>query len=132
MQHEGIKALYFAAELNIENGNPYTRDYGERGMFGKLMFATSKDISDYLGRADEIWAEVIRLLIGPLQGYGKTELEFCEVGRGIKLDLETGQWVKSKGGMAIKVSHTTEYKGKLRRAYILVDELTLWRREANK
>jgi hypothetical protein len=129
MHHEGREALIFSAELDIDNGNPYTRDKGERGMFGKLVFATDKDIPEYLDRADEIFAEAVRLLIGPLEGYGTTELEFCEVGRGIKLDLETGKWVKSKGGEAIRVLHTTEYMGGNRRAYILLDGLTIWRRK---
>ena len=128
MEHEGLQALYFAAELNIDNGNPYTRDHGERGMFGKLVFATDKDIPEYLDRADEIFTEAVRLLIGPLEGYGTTELEFCEVGLGIKLDLDTGKWVKSKGGEAIRVLHTTEYMGGNRRAYNLLDGLTIWRK----
>ena len=128
MEHEGLQALYFAAELNIDNGNPYTRDHGERGMFGKLVFATDKDLPDYLDRADAIFAEVKRLLIGPLEGHGTTELEFCEVGRGIKLDLQTGRWVKSKGGQAIRIIHQTEYMGGNRRAYILLDCLSIWRK----
>ena len=127
MQLKGIQAIRFAAELNIDNGNPYTRDHGERGMFGKLVHA-SWDLSEYLDRADGIFAEAVRLLVGPLEGYGTTELEFCEVGKGIKLDLETGLWVKSKGGSAIRVIHTTEYMGGKRRAYILLDGLTIWRK----
>ena len=128
LQLEGMQALYFAAELNIDNGNPYTRDHGERGMFGKLVFATDKDIPDYLDRADEIFAEAKRLLIGPLYGYGCTRFELCEVGRGIQLDLETGEWIKSKGGQAIRIIHQTEYMGGNRRAYILLDCLSIWRK----
>ena len=125
LNHEGREALIFSAELNIDNGNPYTRDKGERGMFGKLVFGTD-DLEPYLDKADEIFAEAKRLIIGPLTGYGKSELSFCTVGKGIELDLNTGKWVKSRGGEAVRVVHNTEYMGGLRRRYILMTG-TLWR-----
>lgn len=125
LNHEGREALIFSAELNIDNGNPYTRDKGERGMFGKLVFGTD-DLTPYLDKADEIFAEAKRLILGPLTGYGKTELNICTVGKGVELDLQTGEWVKSKGGDAIRVIHNTEYMGGLRRRYILLTG-TLWR-----
>ena len=127
LQFEGMQALYFAAELNIDNGNPYIRDHGERGMFGELVFATD-DLTEYLDQSQEIFAEAKRLLIGPLYGYGCTSLELCKVGRGIQLDLETGEWIKSKGGQAIRIIHQTEYMGGNRRAYILLDCLSIWRK----
>jgi hypothetical protein len=129
MQLDGKQAVIFSADLNIDNGNPYTRNHGERGMFGKLVFGNEeKDVAEYIDRADEIFAEAKRLLIGPLLGYGKTDLTYCEVGKGVQLDLETGKWLKSKGGEAIRVDHWTEYMGGKRRAYILLDVLTLWRK----
>jgi hypothetical protein len=125
LNHEGQEALVFSAELNIDNGNPYTRDKGERGMFGKLVFGTD-DLTPYLDKVDEIFAEAKRLILGPLTGYGKSELSFCTVGKGVELDLETGEWVKSKGGDAIRIIHNTEYMGGLRRRYILLTG-TIWR-----
>jgi hypothetical protein len=127
LNHEGREALIFSAELNIDNGNPYTRDKGERGMFGKLVFGTD-DLSEYLDDSERIFEEAKRLIIGPLTGYGKTELNLCTVGKGVELDLETGEWVKSKGGDAIRIIHNTEYMGGKRRAYILLTG-TLWRRK---
>jgi hypothetical protein len=128
MNYEGRKALVFSSELNIDNGNPYTRDKGERGMFNKLMFGTD-DLSEYIDEADRIFAEAKRLIIGPLTGHGTSTLNFCTVGKGVQLDLESGEWVKSKGGEAIRILHTTEYMGGNRRAYILLDGLTIWRRK---
>jgi hypothetical protein len=125
LNHEGQEALVFSAELNIDNGNPYTRDKGERGMFGKLVFGTD-DLTPYLDDSERIFAEAKRLIIGPLTGYGKSELSFCTVGKGVELDLETGEWVKSKGGEAVRVVHNTEYMGGLRRRYILLTG-TIWR-----
>ena len=69
------------------------------------------------------------MIIGPLTGYGTSTLNYCEVGKGVQLDLDTGQWVKSKGGEAVRILHTTEYMGGNRRAYILLDGLTIWRRK---
>ena len=125
-----LNSIVFSAELNISNGNPYTRDFGERGMFGKLVTGetVAKNINEYIGDADSIFAEAKRLMFGPWENGGKTELSFYKAVGGKQLDLETGKWVKSKGGDAIRLRHTTEYMGKIRYAYILTDSLTLWKR----
>ena len=125
-----LNSIVFSAELNISNGNPYTRDFGERGMFGKLVTGetVAKNINEYIGDADSIFAEAKRLIVGPWQNGGKTELSFHKVVGGKQLDLDTGKWVKSKGGDAIRLRHTSEYMGKIRYAYILTDSLTLWKR----
>ena len=125
-----LNSIVFSAELNISNGNPYTRDFGERGMFGKLVTGetVAKNINEYIGDADSIFAEAKRLIVGPWQNGGKTELSFYKAVGGKQLDLDTGKWVKSKGGDAIRLRHTTEYMGKIRYAYILTDSLTLWKR----
>ena len=125
-----LNLIVFSAELNISNGNSYTRDFGERGMFGKLVTGETiaKNIDEYIGDADRIFAEAKRLIFGPWKNGGKTELSFYKVSGGKQLDLDTGKWVKSKGGDAIRLRHTSEYMGKIRYAYILTDSLTLWRR----
>lgn len=122
--------VIFSAELNLSNGNPYTRDFGERGMFGKLVTGESvaKNIDEYIDDAGTIFEEAKRLMFGPWQNGGKTELSFYKVSGGKQLDLDTGKWVKSKGGDAIRLRHTSEYMGKIRYAYILTDSLTLWKR----
>ena len=124
------QSVIFSAELNLSNGNPYTRDFGERGMFGKLVTGetVTKNIDEYIDDADRIFAEAKRLIFGPWQNGGKTELSFYKVSGGKQLDLDTGKWVKSKGGDAIRLRHTSEYMGKIRYAYILTDSLTLWKR----
>ena len=124
------QSVIFSAELNLSNGNPYTRDFGERGMFGKLVTGetVAKNIDEYIDDADRIFAEAKRLIFGPWQNGGKTELSFYKVSGGKQLDLDTGKWVKSKGGDAIRLRHTSEYMGKIRYAYILTDSLTLWKR----
>ena len=125
-----LNSIVFSAELNISNGNPYTRDFGERGMYGKLVTGetVAKNINEYIGDADSIFAEAKRLMFGPWENGGKTELSFYKAVGGKQLDLDTGKWVKSKGGDAIRLRHTTEYMGKIRYAYILTDSLTLWKR----
>jgi hypothetical protein len=124
------QSVIFSAELNLSNGNPYTRDFGERGMFGKLVTGetVTKNIDEYIDDADRIFAEAKRLIFGPWQNGGKTELSFYKAVGGKQLDLDTGKWVKSKGGDAIRLRHTSEYMGKIRYAYILTDSLTLWKR----
>ena len=124
------QSIVFASELNISNGNPYTRDFGERGMFGKLVhsFHAVQDMDAYIEHAEAIYAEALRLLLGPWKNGGNTELSFYKVNGGKQLDLDTGKWVKSKGGDAIRLRHTSEYMGKIRYAYILTDSLTLWKR----
>lgn len=130
INYDGKQAVIFSAELNLSNGNPYTRDFGERGMFGKLVTGETveKNIDEYIDDADRIFAEAKRLMVGPWQNRGNTELSFYKVSGGKQLDLDTGKWVKSKGGDAIRLRHTSEYMGKIRYAYILTDSLTLWKR----
>ena len=130
IKYDGKQAVIFSAELNLSNGNPYTRDFGERGMFGKLVTGetVAKNIDEYIDDADRIFAEAKRLIFGPWENGGKTELSFYKAVGGKQLDLDTGKWVKSKGGDAIRLRHTTEYMGKIRYAYILTDSITLWKR----
>ena len=130
INYDSKQAIIFSAELNLSNGNPYTRDFGERGMFGKLVTGERivNNIDEYIDDADSIFAEAKRLIFGPWQNGGKTELSFYKAVGGTQLDLDTGKWVKSKGGDAIRLRHTSEYMGKIRYAYILTDSLTLWRR----
>ena len=125
----GKQSVIFSAELNLSNGNPYTRDFGERGMFGRLVIGeqVAKNIDEFIDDADSIFAEAKRLIVGPWKNGGKTELSFYKVSGGKQLDLDTGKWVKSKGGDAIRLRHTSEYMGKIRYAYILTDSLTLWK-----
>ena len=127
---DGLQSVIFSAELNLSNGDPYTRDFGERGMFGKLVIGeqVAKNIDEYIDDVDRIFAEAKRLIFGPWQNGGKTELSFYKAVGGKQLDLDTGKWVKSKGGDAIRLRHTSEYMGKIRYAYILTDSLTLWKR----
>ena len=129
-QLDGAKAVIFSAELNISNGDPYTRDFGERGMFGKLVMGenVARSMEDYIDKSDAIFAEAKRLMIGPWENGGYTEMTFCKVGKGKKLDLETGKWVNSNGGVAIRLHHITEYMNSSRSAYILVYERTLWKK----
>ena len=130
IKYDGKQAVIFSAELNLSNGNPYTRDFGEREMFGKLVTGetVAKNIDEYIDDADTIFAEAKRLMIGPWENGGNTELSFYKAVGGKQLDLDTGKWVKSNGGDAIRLRHTTEYMGKIRYAYILTDSLTLWKR----
>ena len=127
---DGKQAVIFSAELNLSNGNPYTRDFGERGMFSRLVIGeqVAKNIDEFIDDADSIFAEAKRLMVGPWKNGGKTELSFYKAVGGKQLDLDTGKWVKSKGGDAIRLRHTSEYMGKIRYAYILTDSLTLWKR----
>ena len=99
-------------------------------MFGKLVTGetVAKNIDEYIGDADSIFSEAKRLIFGPWENDGNTELSFYKVSGGKQLDLDTGKWVKSKGGDAIRLRHTSEYMGKIRYAYILTDSLTLWKR----
>lgn len=119
---ENNKALMlFAAELNISNGDPAKRNFGERYMFGKLVSA------DTVVQAEEelqlngvdIASEVERLLLGPWHNNGSSKLIMVNVGEGKALNLETGKWEKTSGDVAIRVEHTTEYYNKGRVAYIV-------------
>ena len=118
---EDQRALYlFASELNISNGDPYTRDYGERGMFGRLESAESVCKRTDLN-SEDIYTEVVRLLLGPFYRDGSTVFSFKRVGRGKVLDYDTGKWVSTDGGLAIRIKHITEYCGKTRIRFLLLD-----------
>lgn len=114
--------MLFASELNISNGNPYTRDYGERGMFDKLESAESifNRWDEY--DAETVYTEVYRLLFGPFKNDGCTEYSYAKVGKGKVLDYATGKWIKTEGGTAIRIRHTTEYYGKIRYRYLLLND----------
>ena len=51
------QSIVFSAELNVSNGNPYTRDFGERGMFGKLVTGetVARNIDEYIDDVDRIF-----------------------------------------------------------------------------
>lgn len=112
--------MLFAAELNISNGDPYARDYGERGMFGCLESAESifRRYDEF--DAEKVFDEVKRLLFGPFTNNGYTEFSYAEVGKGIILNYETGKWEKTEGGVAIRIKHVTEYYNKVRYRYLLL------------
>lgn len=118
---ENSRALYlFASELNISNGDPYTRDYGERGIFGRLESAESVLKRTDLD-TDKVYKETVRLLFGPFDKDGNTTFTFKRVGRGQVLDYDTGKWLSTDGGLAIRIEHTTEYYGKTRIRLLLLD-----------
>lgn len=87
----------------------------------------SKNINEYIDDADRIFDEAKRLMLGPFFNGGQTELSYCRVSDGRQLELNSGKWIKSKGGLAIRLRHTTEYKNKIRYAYILISDMTLWK-----
>ena len=70
--------MLFASELNISNGNPYTRDYGERGMFDKLESAESifNRWDEY--DAETVYTEVYRLLFGPFKKRWMHRIFLCK------------------------------------------------------
>lgn len=130
-------AIFFASELNISNGDPKSRAFGERYMFGRLM--NSETAYEWLGTAtdddvDRVIFETKRLLTGELKSPGRTEYTAKFVTGGYRLDLETGAWEKMTPATdrfyVIKVVHNTEYYGVVRHAYLIeVDGyLTLWRK----
>lgn len=115
--------LLFAGELNISNGPPDTRDFGERGMFGKLVNAqyVRDHYADFEPRRDVILEEVRRLLLGPWENGGNTSFS-CKMKRDVRvLDYATGDWNKTKEVLCIRVEHVTEMSNKTRVAYIAWD-----------
>ena len=114
--------MLFAAELDISNGDPYSRDYGERGMFGRLESAESIRYRTDEFDAEKIYVEVYRLRFGPWRTGGSTEFLLKSVGKGKILSYETGKWSDTKGGMAIRIKHVTEYYNKVRYRYLLLGE----------
>ena len=130
-------AIFFASELNVSNGDPKSRAFGERYMFGRLM--NSETAYGWLETAtdddiDRVIFETKRLLTGELKSPGRTEYTAKFVTGGYRLDLEAGVWEKMMPATdrfyAIKVTHNTEYYGVVRHAYLIeVDGyLTLWRK----
>lgn len=134
LENNAGKAIVFASELNLSNGDPYSRAYGERYMFGRLESGerVTAQMDVWLPEAKRITAEVKRLLLGPWKNNGRSECEPVRVGPGYALDLSSGTWRKTDGGMAIRIRHITEYYNRTRFAFILQDEngMTLYRREA--
>ena len=130
-------AIFFASELNLSNGDPKSRAFGERYMFGRLM--NSETAYEWLGTAtdddvDRVIFETKRLLTGELKSPGRTEYTAKFVTGGYRLDLETGMWERVKPSSTrlyvIEAVHNTEYYGVVRHAYLIeVDGyLTLWRK----
>lgn len=108
--------LLFAAEMELSNGPPDTRDYGERGMFGKLRFAWQvlDNLAEYAPRVDEIWEEANRLLFGPWKNDGRTVFSFVTRKNVRILDFETGEWCHIDQVECVKATHYTEISGKKR------------------
>lgn len=115
-----LRLLLFAAELNISNGPPDTRDSGERGMFGRLVNAeyVAAHYSDFEPGEESILLEAHRLLFGPWQNDGKTTFSFVTKQDVRILDYETGEWAKAKEVVCIRIAHTTEMSGMERVAYV--------------
>lgn len=114
-------AMVFAAELNISNGNPKTRDFGERYMFGKLItYQYVYENMEELLLVDEerIIDETVRLLVGGWYNNGNTVFSFKKLKDRKVFDFSKREWVKRKEIDAIKVEHTTEYSNKKRISYI--------------
>lgn len=119
------KALVFAAELNISNGNPAARDFGERYMFGRLVNSSYiyENLEELLNIDEErIIDETVRLLVGPWYNNGNTNFSLVTLADRKIFNFETQKWNKIKKISAIKISHTTEYAGRKRIAYISYDE----------
>lgn len=120
--------LLFGAELNISNGDPFTRDYGERGMFGRLESAHNimKDLDDVFIMYETVEQEVERLLLGPWTNNGSTRFEYVTRYNVKCLDYETGKWIKRKKVECVRIIHITEYTNQQRSAYISIEEDTLF------
>ena len=129
-------ALLYAAELNISNGNPHIRDiseggWGERAMFGRLL--TAGTVMRYVGArinlrmsnaylADLVRTETFRLLFGPWKRDGATQFRFGYKVKGSVLDYATGKFIKNTRAIyTIRITHTTEYSGATRYAYLACD-----------
>lgn len=145
-------ALLFSAELNISNGSPHIRSladggWGERAMFGRLITAGTvekfidgniRDDMSNAALADLVRAETYRLLFGkdyngllPNKAWirnGKTTFAFKYRVKCSVLDYATGKFVRQKKPTyVILVTHSTEYSGAKRNAYIECD----WKHEVN-
>ena len=137
LMQDDVMAMIFSSELNISNGrllpNPYNVPFGERGMFGKLIYAPSLFIDrskpatidnikpEFANNVDAIRNEAIRLLVGDLNGVwyhpkrGQTQFTFSSRSNVRILSYETGKWIRHKGTVyTIKVKHIVEYMGDIR------------------
>lgn len=119
-------ALLFAAELNISNGAPDTRDFGERGMFNKLVDATYvlEHYEELEPQAGKILGEVKRLLLGPWKNEGSTTFNFSHRSDVRELCYETGRWVDVDEAPIIRIEHYTEYTHQKRVAYVACEYTT--------
>lgn len=119
-------ALLFAAELNISNGAPDTRDFGERGMYGKLVDATYvlDHYEELEPQAGKILEEVKRLLLGPWENKGSTSFNFSHRSNVRELCYETGKWVTVDEAPIIRIEHYTEYTHQKRVAYVACEYTT--------
>lgn len=116
-------ALLFAAEMNISNGNPKTRNFGERGMFTKLVDANyvMAHMDELEEKREDILREVERLLVGPWENGGSTTFSFGFRTNMQELCYETGKWVETRQTPTILVVHHTEYTNKRRVLYLSCD-----------
>jgi hypothetical protein len=134
LKENDAMVLVFASELNISNGrklpNPYDIPFGERGMFGKLIYAPSLYIDrnkpatmtnikpEFAENVEAIRNEAIRLLVGDENGEwyhpkrGQTQFTFSSRSDVRILSYESGKWIQHKGTIyTIKVKHIVEYMG---------------------
>lgn len=120
LERDDRVALVFGAELNLSNGDPYTRDYGERGMFGRLVTAAYvlEHFEELSIMRETVLEETRRLLFGPWQHDGGTVFSFARRYNVRLLDYETGKWQRVKYVPTLRIEHYTEYTGKKRVAHI--------------
>jgi hypothetical protein len=125
IEKDDIAAMIFAAEFNISNGDPYSRDYGERGMFGKLVSAMTvlNNYETYEINLDYYRSETWRLMFGPWRdGRGLTKFTFASRKDVRELSYETGKWSPKKHRIpTIQIAHIVEYMGGNRRAHLACD-----------
>lgn len=144
LKENDIMALIFSSEVNLSNGrklpNPFDIPFGERGMFGRLIYvpslfidrnkpATIENIKpEFANNVDAIRNEAIRLLVGDKNGNwyhpkrGQTQFTFSSRNNVRVLSYETGKWANAKGTVyTIKVKHIVEYMGGVRWTTFEVD-----------
>ena len=124
LERDPKMAMMFAAELNISNGAPDSRNFGERGMFNMLVDAgyVLDNYQELEPRAEEIFGEAKRLLLGPWKNGGSTVFNFSNRDNTKQLNYLTGKWEKNDNRLPIiRVEHYTEYTNKKRVAYISCD-----------
>lgn len=116
--------IYFAAELNISNGNLGEHGrlpYGERFMFGKIVFANNVLDQGAEFCMDVVKEETLRLLFGPWHSKNaRTYSTQKNLGWfPYHLDLNTGEWFKTdprSPDLGIRIFHYTDYYGNNRTA----------------